>query len=409
MSESEEKRTSAFWTSLLLTAGLGVLGVVITYFTKEQLADVLNLGIYKNELFQTVLLTALTAVMTIFLYFHYGLGHNNFQNFLQFLRGSLWVIICIAISLFMELTLTNIILVINVCMIFILLFSIPVKHLSNLFPIKFNALNFKELINYCVPLLPYFAGVWGIPMIIRTQLNIYEGAKDVALFSVCYTLMEIVFMFISTITATLSPYFFAEEKNNEKPGLLYNIMLKYSVLCILLIIPFIYISRYDLILLITSDKYLSAGHYIPLLIVFPLLRVIIVVFEQVYLKESKTIYLGVVYSIAMLLAFVLSVWLIPAYSIFGAIISSLVSYGLLFIFLFIKQRHKMDFTYLNFLALFKLCVLIGIVVFALGFVPIHSFIKWLPLALIMILGLYLLPIFSEQEKNKLLSFLKIKK
>lgn len=409
VNEGAEARRSAFWTSLILTGTVSIIGTLLTYLFPSQIASWFSLENYVAEFKLTVLVTATTAIMTTFLFYHYGLGRNNFQNFLQFLRGSLWVILTIGISVWLKLSLEQIFIVINVAMFFILFISVPWKELTDLLLHPIKQLSFVPLFKYCIPLLPYFAGVWGIPMIIRTQLNIYDGAAKVALFSVAYTLMEIVFMFISTITATLSPHFFAEEKEENKPAVLYNVMLKYSILCVVLIIPFIYITRYDVILLLTSSKYLMAGDYIPLLVIFPMLRVLIIVFEQVYLKEAKTVFLGSIYSIALGLSFLLSVLLIPQYSILGAIYASLCSYLFVFIALYIKQRSSINFKYLNLPAIFALTLIICASIFLLNTMSFHSFIKAIPLGVVMLIGLFLLPIFNEQEKSKLLSLLKIRK
>jgi len=409
VNEGDEKRRSAFWSSVVLTIGVSLVGVLTTYLFLNPISAYLELEAYKEELFLMVLVSATTAVMIIFLYYHYGLGRNNFQNFLQFLRGSLWVIVCIVVALFFELKLIHTLWIINLAMIAILLFSAPWKEAKDLLSGQENKLEFRKLFRYCLPLMPYFAGVWGIPMIIRTQLNINDGAKNVAIFSMAYALMEIVFMFISTITATLSPYFFAETVNNQKPGLFYNIMLKYSILSIVLIVPFIYMLRSDLILLVASENYLVAAKYIPLLIFFPLLRVLIIVFEQFYLKESQTMYLGVIYVFSMAASFISAVVLIPRYSIYGAIGASLIAYLIIFLSLFFKQRQIVDYIYLKIPAIILLALILWAVVFGLGYLNFSNWLKAFPLALMAIAGVYLLPILDEQEKSKLAVLLKLKK
>lgn len=407
VNDGAEEKKSALWSSFMLTAGISVISTCIAFVFAGPICSALNLSNYEDDFKLTIIGTAITSIMIVFLFYHYGLGRNNFQNFLQFLRGSLWVIVAIAASFLFQLSLTQIFIVFNISILFILLTAVPWKELPQLLQRPLN-ISMQPLIKYCIPLLPYFAGVWGIPTIIRSQLNISEGPKSVALFSVAYTLMEIVFMFISTITATLSPHFFAEEEDKDKPALLYNVMLKYSILLIVLIIPFVYITRFDVILLLTSNKYLEAGKYIPLLIIFPLLRVLIIVFEQVYLKESKTIFLGTVYSIGMALSFVLSLILVPKFSVLGAIYASLASYLFLFICLYIKQHHKIDFNYQRPLAILTLASILWASVFLLDIFNFHSFIKAIPLAGVAVLSVFLLPVFNEQEKHKLLVMLKIR-
>jgi O-antigen/teichoic acid export membrane protein len=405
VNDGEEAKRSGLWSALGLTVLISFAGTTIAFFFSGSICEFLNISNYKTDFRLAILATATTSIMVIFLFYHYGLGRNNFQNLLQFLRSSLWVIIVILISFFFNLTLTQILIIFNLAIFGILLISIPWKELP---AFSFKEISFWPVIRYCVPLLPYFAGVWGLSAIIRTQLNIDSGPRNVALFNVAYTLMEIIFMFISTITATLSPYFFAEGEQESKYPLLYNVMLKYSILLVVLILPFIYITRFDIILLLTSDKYLSAGSYIPLLIFLPLLRVLIIVFEQVYLKESKTIFLGTIYGIGILLALLLSMVLIPKYSIPGAIYSSLGVYFFLFICLCLKQYQKVNYAYQNLSAIFSLTIIMWASVFIMEKVHFNSFFKTLPLALVTGISLFSLPVFNTREKQKLLSILKIK-
>lgn len=407
--EGPESNRSAFWPSLFLTIVISLFFTVVTFFWSAEISMLLNLSSFTKELELIILATASTSIMMVFLYHHYGLGRNNFQNFLQFLRGSLWVILSILFSLYFSLSLIQIFVIINLTMALILLLAFPWRELNILLPIKIKRDALSRLLRYCLPLLPYFAGAWGIPLIVRTQLNIYDGAREVAIFSVAYTLMEIIFMFVSTISATISPYFFAELKSRSMPGLFYNIMLKYSIVCILLILPFIFLVRYDVIRLIASEKYLISGDYIPILIFFPLLRVLIIVFEQFCLKTSQTVYLGTIYTAGIFFSVSLSAILIPRYSIFGAIYTSLASYLLIFICLYVKQRKIIDYGYINLPALAKFTLVLWATVGALYILDFDNIYKIILLCVTSVFGLILLPILNTQEKNKILELFKIKK
>lgn len=408
VSKGEEAKRSGVWSTLCLTGIISSFAVIITFLFSKQLCNYLNIRNYETEFILTVLATATTSIMMVFLFYHYGLGRNNFQNLLQFLRGSLWVILSIFIALFMELTLKTTLIIFNIAIFITLLISIPWKELISLAPISLKIISLKPVFKYCLPLLPYFAAVWGIPAIVRTQLNIESGPKDVALFNVAYSLIDIIFMFISTIAGTLSPHFFADDGDASKPALLFNVMMKYSVLLVVLIIPFVYITRYDIILLLTSKNYAAAGDYIPLLILLPFFRILIIVFEQAYLKESKTLFLGVAYTLAILFTLLFSAILIPKYSILGAIYTALGAYFLLFIGLSIKQVQKVDYKYQNLFAVLGLISIIWSSVFLVDLLRINGFLKALPVALVACIGLFTLPVLSTWEREKILSLIKIR-
>ncbi len=403
-----EKCRPAFWISILATAALSLLSVLIVTLFGHKIANALNLKDYYFELVLMIVGTGLTSIMTVLQYFHYGLSRNNLQNFLQFLRGSLWVVVSVVTGVLFGLSLVKILIIFNVCIAFVLLLSIPWRELYFLMPLVVSRQSVQELWKYCLPLLPYFAGVWGIPMIVRSQLNIYQGAKEVALFSVAYTLMEIVFMFVSTISNTLTPYFFSELKEDNKPGLFYNLMLKCSVVAILLILPFIFILRYDIILIVSSEKYLPAGDFIPLLIFFPLLRVLITVFEQYFLKVSKTLYLGITYIIGIVLCLILTIILIPLYSVYGAILASLIAYGLILILLSVKQMKLVDFAYQRIPAQLTLLGILWGMVYLLSFFEFSNFYKIFPLGICALISLFLVPIFDTRERKKFFSLLGLK-
>lgn len=404
-SQDESHHRFAFWSSILVTAALSSILTISTYIWGGSIASLFNLDTHVYELQLTIVGTSLTSIMIVCLYYHYGLGRNNFQNFLQFLRGSLWVAVAILASVFIDLSLLHILVIFNVSIAVVLLLAFPWSEWKVLVPPVINKESFLQLIRYCLPLLPYFAGAWGIPLIVRSQLNVILGAREVAIFTVAYTLMEIVFMFISTIVSTISPYFFAQT-DADRPGLFYNIMLKYSIVCIVLIVPFILLLRYDIILLVASRKYLMSGDYVPILLFFPLLRILIIVFEQYCLKSAQTVYLGIVYTAGIVLSIVLSFALIPAYSILGAIYTSIAAYLAILLLLYIKQHKLIDFEYLNVVALTKLTAVLCGLSILLFFADFHNIIKVAILGIASVISLFLLPIFNEQEKNKITGLFK---
>jgi O-antigen/teichoic acid export membrane protein len=408
VSEGSEEIRMTLGTSIFVTLTVSFFFIAGYILFSNEISEYLNLESQKKELLLILTGTATTSIMMQLLFYHYGLRRNNFQNLLQFMRGSLWVIISIVFSLFLKLTLFNVLIIFNISIALILLISLPWGEWESILPFTISKDSLRCLMSYCIPLLPYFAGVWGIPLIVRAQLNILNGAKDVAIFSVAYTMMEMVFMFISNITATISPYFF-EKKFLSEQSKLYNVMLKYSVIATISIVPFVFMLRKDVILMVASEDYLVAAEYMPLLILFPLLRVIIVVFEQQFLKSSKTTYLGIVYVVGMLISFLVAMALIPVYSVYGAIISSLTSYFFIFVCLAIGQEKIIDFRYLGLINLFKLLILNCSALVVLELIDFSNFIKIIPLSLITISGLLFLPILDHDEKSKILNILKIRK
>ncbi len=401
-----QERRNSFWSSLAATVAISLMLTTLSFLLLDFISDELNLTEYKWPFMLMITGTSLTAVMTILAYYHYGQGRNNFQNLLQFLRASLWVVAAIGVSVFLKLDLNVILLIFNISLILIIAIAFPWKELNSLLPVSFPRSEISSLMRYSFPLLPYFAGAWGIPLIIRSELNIYEGAKQVALFSVAYTLMEIMFLFISNIVSTLSPYFFSSSDDN-RPIVFYNVMLKYAALSTIVAVPFVFTARYEIIALVASEKYLVAGDYIPLLLGFPLVRILVLVFEQYYLKTSQTVHLGLLYLITILICGILCVWLIPAYSIFGAIWASLISYSLILLFLYYKQHSMLDFKYLRLPGLILFTVMLGAALFLLHFWDLHVMLRIFGLGICAIVGLFLLPILDDREKGAIAGILRL--
>jgi O-antigen/teichoic acid export membrane protein len=404
----KDERRAAFWSSIFVTVVICALMMAGTMMFLRPISTWLRLDGFGLAFELMISGTALTAIMIILTYYHYGQGKNNFQNLLQFLRASLWVVVAIIVSMFLDLNLVDILTVLNISMGVIILIAFPWKEVKFLFPAALTSSELSNLFRYSFPLLPYFAGTWGIPLIIRSQLNIYEGAKEVALFSVAYTLMEIVFLFISNIVSTISPYFFSTSPDVAKPSVFYNVMLKYAALATLLILPFIFVVRYEVITIVASDKYYVAGDYIPLLLIFPLLRILILVFEQYYLKSSQTLHLGILYTAGIFICVVLCFWLIPQYSIYGAVSASLASYTVILVFLYFKQRSMVDYQYLHLPALILLTIILWGCVLVMELIEIPPFLKILPLCVCAVGSLFLLPILDDREKRTITGFLKIK-
>lgn len=397
--------SNAFWTSVIVTSVVSVVFILITYLFTSEIAQELNIAAYQSEFFILVLSNFIVGLFTLGAFYIYGTGQNNYYNLLKFSK-SFWIILAIGYSLFYDLSIKAIIQIFLVASVIMLFLSIPYKYIPKL-RIRIRDLDFKPVLRYCLPLIPYFLGFWGMAMVVRLYINLHHGSKILALFSVVYTLLEIVFLLVSSISGTIAPYFYAGE--DERTNKLYNFMLKYSLLFIILTVPFIYILRSEIILFVTKKEYLDAIKYIPLLLILPFLRTFAAIFQQYCLKNNLTAYLGITYFSAIVFLFILSQVLIPTYAIYGAIIAILGTYLLITILLYIKQKSIIDHQQLKIKALIFFIVLGAVVTYLVELIPFNSnFWKILPLALGLGILLITLPLFSQQEKDAFQKILKDK-
>jgi O-antigen/teichoic acid export membrane protein len=341
-----DRKYLALRTAFSLSIIIAVVAALFFYLYSTIILNSINLKGYKDIFFLNALATFLMSFLMLISFVRMAELKNNTYNFIQLLRQVPWILVCLILYLtYGKISLFTIFVVINCSLLFSILISLKPADVKGLF--ANTELDFRGLFSYSMPLLPYYLGIWGIPMIIRTSIGTHLGFDTLAIFSVSYTMVDIIFLFVSSVTSILIPYFFSS--NDEADGkLLYNRLIKLSFLGTLCAVFSVLVFRKEIITIMTSDKYMLASNYIIYLFPLALIKIVSLCFEQYYLKTATTSKLGFIYLTAIVVTFVSAKLLIPQIGVWGAVITSLLPYLLIIMLLYPGQRKYIDLRMMGF-------------------------------------------------------------
>lgn len=314
---------------LNLTLSLLVIGVFLSasdYFLK-----LLSITAYKYPLLIILITNFLYSSSTLFGYVAYGLGKTILYSFIEFLKISIWIVFALLYYYFFQPS--GQIYIYTFIFIGALIPFLFVVRNYRLLILKLETKYFKLLFTYCIPLLPYFFAVWGITFLIRSIIANELGTFELGIFAVSYGLIEMTTNIVSNFSSALKPKFYANKEKSDASKWL-NLSILLSLIFLMVIGPIVLLLRDWIIETFTSDKYASAGKYLLYLAIIPAIKIMIDNLQQIYLKESKTRYIAIIYTISTLLGVTSTKLLAIKFgNLDGVFISIVLTYGTLLLFL----------------------------------------------------------------------------
>lgn len=335
--------TSLFWT---------LVGTLLSPLLLK--SGVLGFGLLEWGL--TLTASALSAILFVLIYFLYGQRQVVFYNLLLFLRGYAWLYILIPTILLFDARLTVTWVVASWVMLIVIALVQAVRRIGfsrlNRAPIDMSW--FRYSIKYGVPLLPFFLSIWGMLAISKYVLTYVCDSIQVALFSLAYTIFDMVYLVSVSVSQTLSPYIFADWKEKNQSSIYFEVALKYStLLAILLALEALLVSE-QVIQLLAGEVYVGASAFMPLMAPLPLLRVLSVSLEQRLMATNRTRQMGAIYVICLLCTLVVGLWLGQVWGVNGVVAALLFAHIMLLAMMAWKVRGeiKIDGKFLSFYRIF---------------------------------------------------------
>lgn len=190
----------------------------------------------------------------------------------------------------------------------------------------------KRALRFSLPLMLVGAISWIITASDRYILGFFHGSVKVALYAYSYSLFSFVLTAGMIISSTLYPYI-AEAWNKrmkEKSNFLFNASIKYSLMLILPAILGLLVMKKEIATLISGTKYLSALPIIPILMFFPLLHLINIIYQQSLILKNKTKVIGSIYLAGLIFNIIFNFILIPRFHFYGASIATILTYIMMF-------------------------------------------------------------------------------
>jgi len=281
----------------------------------------------------TLVASALSAMLFVFAYYLYGRQQVVFYNFLLFLRGYAWLYVLIPFVLLsgLQLTITGIVISWIGLIAIALTLAIHQIGFSHLIQAPIDLSWFRFSVKYGTPLLPFFLSVWGMLAISKYILVYVSDSAQVALFSISYTMFDMIYLIAVSISQTLSPYIFADWKDERRSSIHFDAAMKYSVLLAVWLSLEVLLLGRQVIQLLAGEAYIDAAVFIPLIAPLPLLRVLSANMQQRLMATDRTRQMGIIYITGLLCVLVTGLWWAQLWGTFGVIASLLFTQTILLV------------------------------------------------------------------------------
>ncbi len=193
----------------------------------------------------------------------------------------------------------------------------------------FNTSRLKNLLSFCLPLVPSVIGVYLLNYIDRISIKSLMTLSDLGLYGIGFRVASVVGLIMLGIHGSLTPLIYSKYKEKNTPAQLSNIF-RYVTFAGLIIIAILSIFSKEILIILTTPDYYSAYIIIPFL-VFSVFISNMNVFSPGLAIAKKTKYIAIINIAGAFLNIGLNLLLILQIGILGAAIATLISSVLVFI------------------------------------------------------------------------------
>ncbi len=190
---------------------------------------------------------------------------------------------------------------------------------------KYDSSLFKEMVSYSIPLVPNQLSWWINQSSSRYFLNAYTSLGDVGLFSAASKIPTIVDTFRGIFVSAWQISMISEYDSRDADSFFTSIYKAYQVFLLVVTSVLIVLSK-SLAHLLYSKEFFSAWTYAPILLIAVYFGSMVAFYSPIYLAHKKTNRLFFFTLVGAVITVVFSFILVPAFGVFGATISSVISY-----------------------------------------------------------------------------------
>jgi len=203
---------------------------------------------------------------------------------------------------------------------------------------KINFYCLKRLSKYGLPLVPASIMSFFMSSANRFVLNAYTTLEDTGIFSMMNSVASIFLLITGSILTAWPPYSMLIAKREDAQIIFARIT---TILFVILIpLAFLFWSISDIVILLFSKPvYLRGENAVILLVMQHILSLLYYCVAIGLTLKEKTIYITIGYSIAAILAVLISFPLCKYWGIFGAALSSCIGYVVSTFYVALKSQH----------------------------------------------------------------------
>lgn len=368
----EEIKIRKIMLIITFFSGLFLLGGIILYLIKKWSVQFLKISDYPELWIISIILIILIAEYEMIDSYLISIKKIILSSFLSFLIKCLWVIILmVSFFLYGNFSLDQVFAVWLLGIIFTLGISLwAIRKEMILFlntHLHFEFLELYPILRFILPLCLVVFSSWMIDVANKYIINQYLGRFELGIYSLAYGLVSSIVTVPIIFQNVIQPYFAEKWNLKEDPSLLFNVMLKYTLLTCIPMMVGLFILRKNIVLLISGEKYLAAVPLIIALLPFALFSAMIYIYDRILMLKNLIKEMVIIYILAAAIIILLNIFLIPRFGITAAAISTSTTYFMVFLVMhYLTKEIKFHWDYLKIGRIIITSLLMGILMFGIN-------------------------------------------
>lgn len=410
----EEKRIVTIITILFFFLMILMVCGLLLFIFKSFIINILNINNYTYIWNFVIPLIMFTTFFDIINYYLISIKKIFISSFFRFLIQCLWVIILFGFFLITGKFSLKIVFTIWLFNVFFLLSISPFLLKREIFyfvkkSLKIDFRQLKRILEFGLPLIIVAAFTLMVEYSDRFLINYFLDKTKVALYSLASSLVGFIIIAAYILQGVIQPYFNEKWNSKQDPTLLFNALIKYTMICILPAIIGMFILRKEIIILLSSPEYIPAAPLVVILLSYPIFNILSLIFTHTMYLRDMVKQLLIINLIAITINIILNLIFIPKIGIEAAAYSTVLSTFLVFILLVFYRPKNIAFQW-DYLKIFRILlasISMGIIIY-----PIHPSLYWSKI-LVIILGaviysifLFIFKVFTKEEKEMMIHIYK---
>lgn len=403
----QEKRVQTIVTILFFFSIFLIACSLLLFFFKEIIINALTIQDYLSIWILFVPLAITLTFFDIITYYLLSIKKIVISSVLRFLCQCLWIIVLMVFFFTIDkfsLKLVFVPWLLNVAGISgISLFFVREEILDFIKnSLKFDWLRLKEILIFSLPLVIVTIFTLTGEYTNRFLINHFLGKTEVARYSLATSLVGFTLFIPYIIQGVLQPYFNEKWNLKQDSSVLFNIMVKYSLMFVLPAVTGIFVLREEIILLLSNSEYLPAAPLIAVLLFFPVFNILSLLFTQTLYLRDMGKYLLLINSLALIVDITFNLIFLPRIGVISAVYGVILSSGLIFGAMVILRPKEIlfEWDYLKIFPILLASLIMGAIISPIN--PASSLFKVIVIlfgAVVYTIFLFVFKVFNKEEKD----------
>lgn len=319
-----EYRKQLLSTNLILLILISVPAIYIL----TKISGRLTYLIFNNLKYESLLLLALITIPL-------NIIKNHFFIVLRLLRNAYGYVILTTIDAFGSMMLTYIMITkfdlgiisvfystVFVSVTIILIEYIMLAKYYNIFLSKPLVIKF---VKYSLPMMPGLAAMWALDYSNRVMIQRWVGEYEVGIYGLAFRISSIVGLFLYAFRMAWDPIALSIMKQSNAKEIYAKTLTVYLFLIVSLALGVSVFSK-EIILLVSSSKYLNASDFVGILSGSIILQGVVVIMTIGISISEKTHILSLAYILGAIITILFNIMTIKIFGMLGASLSTIVGY-----------------------------------------------------------------------------------